>query len=551
MSAPCGPLPPRVGPAQYGGVNHSTPHRGLAVALGAGMAMAQIPDHAVLLNPTAPLDPIQVARSGPELHVVGRTSGAHAGFIHYARSVDGGRTWPVRELPLAWANALGDVVTDGPDVHIAVSVWWAGPFVITSRDRGDTWTPGVRVSQASNAISTSTPRLHQDGEVLNVVWREARATGGIWANRSIDGGRSWQAQDRPLGPGAASELITEPVVVALGTAVHVFWGRAVAPSATMYQRSTDGGATWLPAPRAIAARSLLRAVGDLDTLLIVDTGGRIQRSIDRGDTWSDVSGHGITDVVDLAITGSHVLLVGRRGASLPAEVLLQSSADGGATWLAVPYSVPQWRIATFTAHATIDAGFVHFAFNSDSLPVAGVVAQTDDFGEHWRRIDGDAGRGLWTAPDGALVLARSGSAGTEVRAWVLEGHTKAGVGSPGGGGHVPRLCGSRLAGIGRTFSLVVGGAPGGSLGGLFTSFQALVDQPFGAGRLYLQQPIVTMPFLTNGGPGTPAVGMAEILVGVPDDPVLAGHTLRSQAFVLDPTVVDGYVATPALESWVR
>ncbi|MBK8101123.1 MAG: exo-alpha-sialidase [Planctomycetes bacterium] len=529
-------------------MNSTQMWRGMPFALIGTVCSAQIPDHAVLLNPTAPLDSIRIARSGPELHAVGRTP---AGFIHYARSVDGGRTWPVRELPLAWAQALGDVVTDGPDVHIAVSVWWAGPFVISSRDRGATWTPGVRVSQDSNSMTAPEPRLHQAGQVLNVVWREQRAGGAVWANRSTDGGRTWQAQDQQLGPGAATALITEPIVVALGAEMHVFWARLTAPPATLYQRSIDGGATWLPAPRELSPVPLLRAVGDLNLLLVVDTDGQIRRSNDRGITWSAVGGHGITHVADLAITGPHVLLVGRRGTSLPNDVLLQSSNDGGDSWLAVPYSVPQWRSVAVTARTTIDAGFVHFAFTSDQLPLPGVVIQTDDFGAHWRLLDGDAGRGLWTAPDGALVLAKTGANGTDVRAWVLEGHTHAGVGSAGGGGHVPWLVGGRLAGIGRRFFLVIGGAPGGSVGGLFTSFQPLVDQPFGGARLYLQQPIVTTPLLTNGGVGVPAVGMAEVLIAVPNDPAIAGQVLRSQAFVLDPTVGDGYVATPALESWVR
>ncbi len=521
-----------------------------AVVVGAALSRAQIPSHAVLLNPTASLNEIKIARSGDGLHVVGITPSPYPFFIHYAGSTDGGRTWPMREVPLAYAYALGDLVAEGPHVHVAVSTRWAGPFVISSNDGGTTWAPGVRVSQESNVLAVSAPILRKNGPVLNVVWVENRGDNNIYTNRSVDHGVTWMAHDQNLSAGLPSGTDFGPTVVALGGELHVFWGRVSPTVQTLYQRSLDGGATWLPAPQVLALAPVVLAVGDLHNLVVSNASGAMLRSDDSGLSWTPVTGHGITQVVDLAICGAHVLLVGRQGNAFPIDVQLQVSDDAGATWLSVPYIVPQWRNATITARATADASFVHFAFANDSSPLPGCVIQSDDSGGSWRLVAGDAGAGISTSVDGALVLAKPVNR-PDVWAWVLEGHTTFGRGSPGTGGLEPSLAGGDLAGLSRTFRLTVGNARGGSLGGLFTSFTPLADVPFGAARLYVVDPIVTTPFLTNGVQGAPAGGSADVYVAVPADPALAGFPLRSQAFVIDPAVADGYAATAAVESWIR
>lgn len=523
-----------------------------AVIFGAALLIAQVPSHAVLLNPTAWLATPRLARAGAVVHAVGITEGADPYFIHYARSTDGGRTWPLREVPLAYALALGDLVVDGPNVHVVVSTRWAGPFVISSTDGGTTWAPGRRVSQESNVLYVSAPLLHASGPIQNVVWSENRATGTLWTNRSVDGGATWQAHDLNLGHGLPSGFDAAPTLIASGPELHVFWARQSPAPETMYQRSTDAGATWLHRPQVLAPAAMVRAAGDQTHLMVTDAAGAYTlRSLDRGLTWTPCTGHGITQVVDLAVSGPHALLVGRRGTTYPMDVQLQVSNDAGATWRAEPYVVPLWRGANITARTTGDADFVHFEFASDQFRVPGAVIQSEDSGDHWRLVDGDAGRGLWTSDDGAIVMTRTGWNGTDVRAWVLEGHTSYGQGSPGTGGQLPSLAGRDLAGLGRTCRLVLGNARGGSVGALFTSFDALASAPFGAATLYVQAPIVTSALATDGVPGTAGVGGAEVLVTIPADPAFAGYTIRSQAFVLDPAVADGFAATRAVETWLR
>jgi hypothetical protein len=103
------------------------------------IASAQIPSHAVQLNPTAVFNSSRLARNGDVVHAVG-------GSLLYARSLDGGRTWPVRERTIASAGVLGSLAVDGDHVHVAVESGAFGPYVVSSHDGGTTWYPPVRVS---------------------------------------------------------------------------------------------------------------------------------------------------------------------------------------------------------------------------------------------------------------------------------------------------------------------------------------------------------------------------------------------------------------------
>jgi hypothetical protein len=191
-----------------------------------------------------------------------------------------------------------------------------------------------------------------------------------------------------------------------------------------------------------------------------------------------------------------------------------------------------------------DAMFVHGG------PWYPQVFQSDDSGVTWRPIIGTAGLGLWAGRDGCIVLAAAGS--DEVWAWVLEGHTLLGQGSPGTGGTVPTFRGSGLAGLGRTFALDVAAARGGSLGAVFYSFSPMTGLPLGGGALlFLYQPIGSSWFITSGTPGAVGAGAVSVPVVLPANPAFAGLRLASQAFVLDPGVAIGFAATRAVESWIR
>ena len=517
------------------------------------MLVAQVPAHAVLLNPTIGLDELRCARSAATLHVIGKTMQPAPSFIHYARSTDGGRTWPQREVPLAFALALGDLDVHGDHVHAAVNAFWTGPHVISSHDGGATWLPPIRVSASSNVLAAAMPLLHVDGDTVNIVWPERRDQGKYWTNRSTDGGLTWLAHDVKLGVGVpASTADGLPQLVAHGASLHVFWSSVQPQTYTAHQRSLDGGATWLPTAQLLTNVSLLRAAGSPEVLVITDQDAtNLLGSTDQGATWTPLGGHGITRIADLTVHGSDVLMVGRLAATPASTVQLQVSVDRGVSWLPTPYLVAAARTWSATARATSDAQFVHFVFANDSFSPLGVVIQSDDFGVGWRLLAGDASRGFWASDDGGVALSKTGYSGTDVLAWVCEGHTNLGSGTAGAGGFVPELRGRGLAGLGRIFALEVGSAPGGSFGAFFTGFGPATNVPLGTATQYLQQPIVTAAFTTSGLPGVPGVGTASLPVAVPASAALSGYRLLSQAFVVDPAVADGFVATRAVESWIR
>lgn len=517
----------------------------------AAALVAQVPAHAVLLNPQVGLDTLRFCRSGATLHLVGRTMQPTPGFVHYARSTDGGRTWPQRELPLAFATALGGLAATGDHVHVACNAAYTGPHVMSSFDGGATWGPPLRVSVASNVMGAAEPLLHANGDVVNVVWFEQRPGGSYQANRSVDGGLTFGALDVPLAaglPAATTEGL--PLLVAHGDSLHVFWSSVQPQVYTAHQRSLDGGATWLPTPQLLSTSASTFVAGSPDVLLATDYAAvDFQRSVDQGTTWHPVTGHGITRIAALAANGPLVLLVGYVAAQPASTVQLQVSRDRGATWLPTPYLVPAARQWSAQAQATRDALFVHFTFVNDGFQPPGVVIQSDDFGISWRLVGGAAGRSVHASDDGAIVLAKTGYSGTDVLAWVLEGHTALGTGTSGASGRVPTLAGRGLSGLGRTFSLDVEQAPDGALGAVFGAFGPAVSVPFGRATLWVAQPIVTAAF-TTGAQGTAGAGTASLLVPVPNTPALAGHRLVAQALVLDSGTSDGFAATNGVESWL-
>ncbi|MBL8724648.1 MAG: exo-alpha-sialidase [Planctomycetes bacterium] len=523
---------------------------------------AQVPAHAVQLDPTTSIASVGISLDGDRVLVVGRTQMPNLGFVHIARSSDGGRTWPIRELPIAYASLVGTLVAAGASAHVVLNEYWVGPHVVSSYDGGATWQPPVRVSAVSNSFLVYTPHLTVDGNELLVAWVESRAVGGpparpvLLVNRSVDGGRTWASSDTVVaGPTAATQIF-DTKLLAVGSTRHLLWGQqdATGLAQTLHSRSLDGGATWTVG-RVLGPVRMVRAAGSAQVLLVADSSGAtLQRSLDGGVTWLPVVGHGIQNVADLAVHGRRVLLVGNGAAQQPAlgTILLQMSADGGATWLPQPFAVLRYRPASVQAVVAGDAAFVHFGFDGSQEP-RGAVIQSDDGGVTWRLVVDAGGLGFAADLDRAVVVAKGPAATPSAWAFVMAGHTARGVGTAGSGGIVPTLQGRGLPGRGRTFQLEVEGCVGGGQGLLAGGFGSPVDLPFGSARLHVPQPMLAVPFLANGVSGLPGAGGASVAVVVPNSAAVVGLQLVSQAFVLDGGAVggDGFAATAARETWIR
>jgi hypothetical protein len=522
---------------------------------------AQIPAHASLLNPSQPQDQMRFRHQGETIHCVGVTRGTQPYVVNYARSQDGGRTFPLVDVPLAYiggnsslvSGLLGNLTVDGAFVGTVVGMPWVGPHLLRSLDGGNTWQPPTRLSLEYSLHVARRPFVHASGNDVCIVWNEPRATGHVWSQHSADLGNTWRTSDLALDGSLPFANDWSLLSAGDGRHLHVVHNRATTPLAVYHHRSLDGGRTWTTTPQPIGTTTIahLTVSGSL-VVAAGDTGAAMLVSPDAGSTWSNRSVPGIAateQIRSLAVHGQRILVVALQAPALPTNVLLQVSADAGATWLPQPYVVGLYRDGYMIAHAGPDALFVQFPFSDQRHP-PGALIQSDDDGVNWRLVTGEIGREFVALDAGGLALTHSGVGSTDWQAWVVGGHTTHGAGTAGAGGFVPKLRGRGTVGIGRTIGFEVEGTRGGAPTMFFWSTGPLTNQAVGSSTLYLPQVLAGRLVAANGAAGLPGVGVASTAMVIPNDPALAGLRLATQAFALDASVPDGFVASGAVESWV-
>lgn len=191
-----------------------------------------------------------------------------------------------------------------------------------------------------------------DAEVGTVV-------GGIY--RTTDGGRTWTAEEGPLG----DMRYTDVVFTDVNTGTIVGGGGRIL-------RTTDGGENWVEQPSGTEATLRGVSFADADNGIVVGTEGTILHTSNGGATWvaqeSGVAGalHGVW-MSDTATATA----VGASGTIL-------RTTDGGNTW------EPQ----TSGTAASLEA--VSFASTATGVAVGadGLILRTTDGGQAWARLDG-------------------------------------------------------------------------------------------------------------------------------------------------------------------
>lgn len=230
-------------------------------------------------------------------------------------------------------------------------------YLRVSRDRGATWEPEIRVDdggapgaaqvRAFALVAGAGGSLHLAMAIYGASGGEARCAS------SHDGGASF-APSIPLGPAGG---VVRGVDAALSAGVlHVAWLRDPAfpfASDVLYQRSGDGGATWLGSP--VPLDGGLPAAGD---------------------------------DLDLAAAGARVAAVWETASAVGA-LRANFSADGGLTWLPVPPTVG----GSVNSGARPSFARLFFAGNralaawTDDRVTTGIhqpyLAETTDFGASW------------------------------------------------------------------------------------------------------------------------------------------------------------------------
>lgn len=535
-------------------------HRSVLIALLASTAsLAQAPPHATQLNPTTQQQRPRLVQNGDYVHAFGQNTTT----IYHARSSDGGRTWPLREQSLG-AVALGLYGGQQPPAAAYVGAGQLlvlaeddllGPRIIRSSDFGATWSAPVSVaSTVMPQFFPMRPAMYVDGSNVVVVWTNDRSTGRVFCNRSTDGGLTWQATDTVLDVTYTSSMpsIDNLHVVGIGSVVNVFWYDYT----LRQQRSVDGGATWLPASGSIVGvgnlankRPVKAGAGSSSLAMLVDS--ELVRSLDGGVTWSVVTNHGLPRIQDFAIDGDVVVVTGRDYNTWAPTLFANASGNQGGTWGANPLQIqPSWQLSIFQrAHAHDGVAYV----NWEVVDQPGNVAHSDDFGASWQAIDGPVQAGFSPGATRTIQTARTHTGGGVYDYYVYAGvgSTVRGASTVGSGGVAPRLTTSGLPVRGRSTTVQMHDALGGSAAALAVSVGPPAAIPFGAATIYLSSLDLLLSFATGGIAGQPGTGGFQFVVPVPNDPALVGSRLAAQAMSLDPGVPDGFAMTNAVEVWLR
>ncbi len=291
------------------------------------------------------------------------------GNVNY-RTLDGGATWT--ELPLLGSTYFMDFFS--PSFGLAT-----GNFgVMTSSDGGLSW------SSSPHGIFTLDFADGSTGLGASAAGIYRTADGGATFIQTLEG----EADD--------VAFLTSTVAVAI-----VDGG---------FQRSTDGGLTWLSGPDALL-RDRVEAISS-DTVLAWSASGsfpdpdeRILRSTDGGQTWSDLGELLPAGVLAWAIPALSVVV----GADLDGG--LWRSTDGGATFSQVFVSPgPRPGFIGSSRPVFADATTGYFAYGP------GFVLKTVDGGSSWQQISSGSAHnlaGLARFDDGSMVAV--GEAATWIR----------------------------------------------------------------------------------------------------------------------------------------
>jgi hypothetical protein len=181
---------------------------------------------------------------------------------------------------------------------------WAA-FVNVSHDQGTTWLPQpLRLNTNPPGTSSSGIENCVDGRGIFVVWTDHHLASGAQScslNRSLDAGATWLAVPARVSSPAARAY--SPQVSAIDDSVYVAWYDYRAPPTGIYfNHSADDGTTWQPVDTRLdtgnqsgAGSSWQQQIAGSDDSVYAtwlhqndttgDTSTFLNRSSDRGATW--------------------------------------------------------------------------------------------------------------------------------------------------------------------------------------------------------------------------------------------------------------------------
>ena len=272
-----------------------------------------------------------------------RNEGAGARGIVAATSVDGGRTWHRKTLPVSLCAGHGSPFATDPWVSIGaggrayVAALGRGISVVTSGDGGRNWTKPVEISGPNFADKESITADPTRPGVAYLVWSDYLPTNppGTESDELLsitrDGGRTW-SRPRPIllhgdqaGP-LSSQILVDARTGRLYDLVSWVQGGYATPGSPaqfFVVHSDDGGATWTKAqelgigrPASGRRGPVIRTSPAVPSFAIDDAGTLYA-------AWQDA----------------------RFSAGRAEQIVFTRSRDGGATW-AAPRRVEGADVAT-------------------------------------------------------------------------------------------------------------------------------------------------------------------------------------------------------------
>lgn len=222
----------------------------------------------------------------------------------------------------------------------------------------------VRVNRdVAGSAYSSDSQVAAQGDSVYVTWSDSRnGLPDVYFNRSKDGGVTWQRSDTRLNTATAGKAYSSfPQIVAVGSSIYITWqdGRTAPHPDIYFNRSTDGGATWLrndvrlntnTAGSAFSYFPKIVAVGS--TVYVTWTDYRngapsnqpdiyFNRSTDRGTTWlrsdirldTDVAGAKTSYGPQIAASDSAVYVTWMDDRNGRNDIYFNRSSDRGTTWL--------------------------------------------------------------------------------------------------------------------------------------------------------------------------------------------------------------------------